>query len=117
MDGINILAKSSSNEPHTVYFGTNKGKIVISCDCQAGIHRQLCKHKIALAAGDKAMLYDVAQENDLTTILSWIKKTKISDLLAELNVALHAETEAKERVSKLKKKIGNVMNEGMAISE
>jgi hypothetical protein len=117
MDDINIFARSSSNKPHTVYFGTNNGKLVISCDCQAGIHRQLCKHKIAIASGDKAMLYDAAQENDLATVHSWIKKTKFSDLLAELNEALHIETEAKERVSKLKKKIGNVMNEGMTISE
>ena len=115
MDEITILARSSSEEPDKVHFRKNRGKLVILCDCEAGIRRQLCKHKIAFASGDRTMLYDADQERKLALVHDWIKKTKLSDILTKLNEAIHMEAEAKERVSEAKKKIGNSMNEGTEI--
>lgn len=117
MNDITILAKSSSQNPHKVYFGMGKGRLVIACDCQAGIHRQLCKHKIALAAGDDTTLHDPGQKADLARVHELIRKTKLVDLLTDINEAIKIEAQAKERVSKAKKVIGNAMNEGIDIKE
>ena len=64
---ISILAKSSSNpeKPYSVDFIKEDERIKIFCSCPAGIHRQLCKHKIELIQGNKKRLHD---SNDLEAL-------------------------------------------------
>ena len=43
--------EGSSGE-HTIKVSTGDGKIKIHCDCEAGIHKRLCKHVIQLVTTD-----------------------------------------------------------------
>jgi hypothetical protein len=49
---IDTPVKSSGAEPYAVTVGEVEGITTLTCDCQAGSRRQLCKHKIAIIEGD-----------------------------------------------------------------
>ena len=58
MKEIKILSKSSTKDPYNVTITINEDKVFINCNCQAGSYNQLCKHKIAIAAGDTDNMAD-----------------------------------------------------------
>jgi len=65
-----LLAKSSSGEPYRVNVDDDESGIRIFCHCPAGSLTQLCKHKVALANGNLAMLADPAQADTLREMQS-----------------------------------------------
>ncbi len=44
-----------SSEEHTIKVTVHDGKLNIRCDCEAGIHKRLCKHIIQLATSDEEL--------------------------------------------------------------
>jgi uncharacterized Zn finger protein len=65
-----LLVKSSSGEPYRVNVDGDESGIRIFCHCPAGSLTQLCKHKVAIAKGDLAMLADPAQADALREMQS-----------------------------------------------
>ena len=74
-----IFAKSSSHpeSPYTVHFMLKDGMLRIHCSCPAGIHGQLCKHKISFIEGDRNMLYDSRQQELLDDVISVINASSL----------------------------------------
>lgn len=67
---LTLLAKSSSGDPYRVDVDADQSGIRMFCHCPAGVLRQVCKHKIALAKGDVTMLADAAQAAELKVMQS-----------------------------------------------
>jgi hypothetical protein len=106
------IGSSSSDEIYTVSFKVDNGLISINCNCQAGLVKMLCKHRLNLLGGDISSMVDKSEEAALTDILSKIDKTKISDLYTDLNkVELELKKLEAER-KKLRKEIGLKFSNG-----
>ena len=72
---IIIKAVSSSGDYYHVHFEIINGKLTVFCDCQAGIHGKLCKHKIGLLAGDFSKLFDKEDKDKLIQVQELVSKT------------------------------------------
>ena len=109
---IELLAKSSSGDPYHVRFRSDEGKLSISCTCQAGKFRKLCKHVVALLGGDASMLYDRAQATQLAGLREWAQGRRLASLFSELNAARIAAEEANSQFKKAKTKVEKAMRGG-----
>lgn len=106
------VGSSSSDDIYTVSFKIENGLISINCNCQAGLVKMLCKHRLNLLGGDISAMVDKTEESALIDILSKIDKTRISDLYIDLNkVELEIKKLDTER-KKLKKEIGIKFSNG-----
>jgi hypothetical protein len=65
---VTLLAKSSSGEPYNVEFSSDGTSIRVFCHCQAGVLRQMCKHKSALLKRDFSILFKSEQSALLSEI-------------------------------------------------
>lgn len=100
---IEILAKSSSGNPHTVRFYLEENEISAFCSCPAGDNRKLCKHVKRIIAGDDSILFDSNQKNIFLKISSHLERTSIPILLSELNESEILLEKAQKNVKKAKK--------------
>ena len=101
---ITLLAKSSS-DPGSYYhvaFYQEDGRLPIWCDCQAGAYGQLCKHKRQLASGDKRMLHNEDQIEELEVVVEWVKQSPVAQLIADLEKAEKKVKVAQKKVKDLK---------------
>lgn len=105
------IKSSSSDEIYTVIFKFDK-LISINCNCQAGLVKMLCKHRLNLMDGDFTSLVDKSDASVLQQVLSKIDKTKVSALYSDLN-AIEAELKTLEATrKKLRKEIGVKFSNG-----
>ena len=82
------VVSSSGNGGYTISFKrtASSGSLSILCDCPAGIHGQLCKHKLALIGGDNS-IYDPDleaggfDEDKWTQALEWIEDSGMYELV------------------------------------
>lgn len=116
---IKLYARSSSrDEPYSVDFINEQGRIFIYCDCPAGepAHGQgLCKHKLKLSCGDSSMLFDKNQINELNQVCEWIKDSELIRAIDELNNTENEVEQIKKRIKKIKGKIAHSMKEGINV--
>ena len=115
---ISIRAKSSSGEPYTVEFSIANKKLSVFCNCQAGVFRQLCKHKTELIAGDRSRLFDESEEKklkELEAILSVVPEiSETAKKIAESEKIIRRE---QAKLKKIKKGFALKLKEGMDILE
>ena len=100
---IEILVKSSSDNPYTVRFYLEENEISAFCSCPAGDNRKLCKHVKRIIAGDDSILFDSNQKNIFLKISSHLERTSIPILLSELNESEILLENAQKNVKKAKK--------------
>lgn len=74
---ITLTAKSSSGGTYQVTFALDGQKLSAHCTCKAGIMGALCKHRIALLAGDATMLANPEQVTDMQKVTAWAKEARI----------------------------------------
>lgn len=112
---IKILAKSSSdkNAFYSVEFKYENEKLAVFCTCEAGIHRQFCKHKYGLLCGDEGMLKDAGEKEKLLAVQELVTKTKYSQMLKELGEYEEMLQQTKTKRDKAKKKLEEAMRYGM----
>lgn len=110
---ITIQVKSSGDKPYDVIVSKNDDGLSIFCNCQAGIYRKLCKHKLAIISADKKMLYSESQLNNLNNASKWISKTKYPTLVAELRKQEKELEIARKTLKNQKDKISVSMKEGI----
>jgi hypothetical protein len=97
-----IRVNSSSNDgTYTVVFKFDNDFITINCDCQAGLVKMLCKHRLNLVDGDTSALTDKSDSIVLDEVLKLLDKNRFTGLFNELNTI---EKELK-RLDTLKKKL------------
>ena len=116
MEGITVMAKSSSGEPYAVRFEKDKDTLRVTCQCKGAAFGHLCKHRVALAAGDAEMLFDPGERPKLAQANEWVQRSTYAGLLADLNEVIQIEADAKKRVKEMKAAIGTAMNEGIPLA-
>ena len=110
-----LLIRSSSNpdEPYKMQFAIDSDRIRLRCYCPAGTNQMLCKHVIALLAGDRTILFhtcDPALFDEALAVLTQIGAVahcrQMTARLAEL------EREFKKAKIELKEKLCDTLREG-----
>lgn len=108
-----INVKSSSNDGvYTVVFKIDNNLLSINCNCQAGLVKTLCKHRISLMDGDVSALVSPSDSNVLTEVLAQIDKSKVSNLFTELNSIENEIKKLDALKKKLRKEIGFKISNG-----
>ena len=89
------------------------GKLTVFCDCQAGIHGKLCKHKTGLLAGDFSKLFDQEDKDKLIQIQELVSKTNYLDILKTYNKMKAEVEEAQKKEAKIKAEIESAIKAGL----
>ncbi len=106
---VTLLANSSSGDYYDVDFYLEENKLTAFCRCKAGENRILCKHVKKIIDGDKSILYDSDQNEELEAIRNHLAETPIPLLLSEIEKAEAMLEEAKKDIKKAKKNLEIVL--------
>ena len=98
-----LTAKSSSGGTYQVTFALEGQKLSAHCTCKAGIMGALCKHRIALLAGDATMLANKDQVADMQKVAEWAKQAGIPEACKNIVEADREVSRAQEKVKRLKR--------------
>ncbi|WP_419785410.1 hypothetical protein [Pseudodesulfovibrio sp.] len=119
--GFHVVS-SSGNGGYLVEFEMKDGLSVI-CDCPAGIHGQLCKHKLALIDGDGSV-YDPEMEDGgfpldkWAKAMKWIKESGVDELVTDFRERLKKLEAEKKRLQKQvrneKARLARMLGEGVS---
>jgi hypothetical protein len=110
---IDLLAKSSSMEPHCVTFTFLAGRLSVHCNCEAGIYGKLCKHKVRLLSGDESMLFAKDMKADLAMIQEWVKQTDFPEMVKAFREAETSVEEAQRALKKQRAALEAAMAKGL----
>lgn len=70
MESITYFSKNNKNPPFVVTININ-GKIVyINCDCELGIDKKICRHKINAIRADKNKSHSLTSDEDIARLKS-----------------------------------------------
>lgn len=112
---IVLKVVSSSGEPYDVHFKLLENKLSVLCNCPAGIHGKLCKHKIGLLNGDSSFLFNKNEHATLDHIQRIVEKSKYEEIISLYN-NLKKEIEiAQKKEKKLKEQIEHILKTGLEI--
>ena len=116
MEQIKFVVKSSSSDEHyEIVFTKTSEKLTVSCECEAAAHHRLCKHRLALLAGNPVgMIIDNEDDfdrvqGDLDRVQEWLKGTPLEAAYQALLRAIESEKQAKKELAAAKRAIGRVM--------
>ena len=104
-----------SSDGITVYvvsFELDSGKLHIYCNCQAGSRGNWCKHKKQLALGDLSGLRNESQSSEMPKVLEWVRNSKLTQFISEMQVAEDEMQKAKARIDRAKKELEKAAREG-----
>ena len=111
---IEFFVKSDSqDEPYTVKYIEQNGKIFVKCNCKAGRFGNFCKHKMRLIQGHDDILQDEDQARDLAKVERRIQKSEYLKLIIERSKARKKAEEAEKELKTVNKKIGAAMKKGL----
>ena len=110
---ISLIVKSSSTDAtYTVDFTLENDRLLIVCNCPAGMWGKLCKHKLKLLSKDKSILCGKHQEVQFKKVVAWVEKSPYPNLLKEL-AKMEVEVEAaKNKLRGMQEKLARIMKEG-----
>ena len=111
MSKIHLKAKSSGEEPYTVSFILEDGKVKVTCDCQGAMFNT-CKHRHELLRGDQTRLHDLNQSEDLDKAVEWIQATGYPHFLEEIQQAEQEKKTAEKKLKDAKKRLYTAMRTG-----
>ncbi len=113
---IVILAKSSGDAPYDVIFAVTDNQLTVTCNCKAGILRQLCKHKTELIAGDHDRLFDPSDASQLDAVAAIVARAPgIASAAAEIAETERLIRDAQAKNKHVKKKFEELLKIGLAL--
>ena len=102
MEQIKFVVKSSSSDEHyEIVFTKTSEKLTVSCECEAAAHHRLCKHRLALLAGNPVgMIIDNEDDfdrvqGDLDRVQEWLKGTPLEAAYQALLLLLNLRSRRK----------------------
>lgn len=106
---LNFLVTGSEPEPYRVSFKRIEGKFRAHCNCRAGEMSQLCKHRMALIAGDVTSL---ASPNaaDVERLPALIAGTDVEALLRRLSEAEAQQNAIKREIAAYRRQLARILN-------
>lgn len=95
----------SSGEEYIITAAVVDGAFVMTCECQAGMMGQMCKHR-------HAILDAHSDDSAIIEVQTWFRNSKAHEVAEEIK-ALEAEAaNIKKQVSARKAQLGRMMREG-----
>ncbi len=110
-----LKAISSSGESYDVHFKFSDKKLVVFCNCPAGIYGKLCKHKSRLLDGDPSMLFDKTDLSKLQQVHNMVKKSNYAEIISSYQHLKKEIEKAQQKEKKLRKQIENTLKTGIEI--
>lgn len=114
-DSLSLGVKSSSVPGgYTVTLRrTNNGLLALNCDCKAGQNGLVCKHRIAVAAGDQTILLDLQTDHDTwAECQHLLGQSKFPEITSDLAAKEQAADALKREIAKTKKNLGRLFQQG-----
>jgi len=109
MQNVVVEVYGSKGDVYEVAFTALSGKAIASCTCKAGVNGQLCKHRLALLAGDMERLVDGSKAAEVKSVLGWPEFVPALDQVAKL-CELEAKIEELDKAkSSLKKAVARML--------
>jgi len=110
VDEIRFEIKGSAADPYEVLFIKDGTSLTAICSCPAGQFSNVCKHRLAILAGDGAAITS-GNGADVQTVVAWLPGTDVEAALMELHAAESLSgKEKKPAVDKAKRNLARVMN-------
>ena len=106
-----ILARSESQpgESYRVEFAVNGDCVRVFCHCKAGETQHMCKHKLALIAGETKMLFDAKQAALLAEVRAWPQFAILTARVKKYVVQMNEIESAKDELAKRDKAVKTQM--------
>ena len=105
---INLKVSGSSPVPYKLTVVQNDTKVSITCGCKAASFGQLCKHRLALLAGDMTNI--IGTKEDILRALEWIKNSNIAELYQEYSAAHSQYVSVQESMEQAKRQLNSALN-------
>lgn len=83
--------------------------VTILCDCRAGMFGKMCKHKLAVTAGDHSMLVNAEDSERLADMAEKIGMREVGLLLQAMEVARKEHEATKRSFDKTRKAVEKAM--------
>jgi uncharacterized Zn finger protein len=109
MHPVTVKAISSSGGSYNVQFSVAGDTVTVTCDCQAGLMHQVCKHRLALVRGDSKMLFSPAQSSDLQSVHAWPQFVKLQSRVSAFECELKAIEKAKAALAQKEKALKSTL--------
>ena len=109
MKNLTISVVSDSGNFYNVTFKKADDVFTSSCNCTAGEHGQICKHRLNILNGDLSGTRDIKRD-DILAMLTWFKETRAEEALKQLNSAQNELEQAKKRLASAKKQLSRILN-------
>ena len=105
------VASESSGALYEIDLVTNEGRTTFTCTCAAGEKEQLCKHRLALLAGNFAGTMNATQEqkNEFARL---VQSSSIAEWMDEISASEIAVELAKKKLAAQKKVLGHRLSRG-----
>ena len=110
-------AKSSSGDGYDVTFTVKGSRLTAFCTCPAGIHRKLCKHVLGLLGGDKRVLSDPAEAQQLADFTAVARRSSFSEFARKLYEQEKRVTEEQTRLGRIKRDFTRALKAGLPLEE
>jgi len=107
MTTYKFLVQGSSPKPYEVVFYSSENNMSATCNCNAGLNGQTCKHRLNILGGDTNGIIS-GNENEVKMVLHDFKNTLLE---VKLNQLAKEEMELeilKKKITITKKELANV---------
>jgi uncharacterized Zn finger protein len=108
MPSLQFFVKGSSDEPYRLALSRSNAKLSFACSCPAGTKGSICKHRLAILAGDLSAVVDgnVTAEQTLSFIAGSVLEAANKSYV-ELNEELDS---VSKRVDAAKRRLNAAMS-------
>ncbi|MBN8706838.1 MAG: hypothetical protein J0L62_13260 [Bacteroidetes bacterium] len=119
---MKIILKSKSSHSHyyNVTFDFSDGKVRILCDCPHGDWKRVCRHRLAMINGDKSILFDKKQADQLDAVLKALRQPGFDGELISYYKRLQLIEKQKSKRDDLVRQVnydfGQKLNEGISVA-
>ncbi len=110
MQKIEFSVQGSAKEPYKVeFYKEENNEFKALCNCPAGKKGQYCKHRFLILSNDSRGIVSNNTE-DVKTVSSWLKGSKIEKAMDDLVKLEEIEYLAKQETKNAKKQLAKIMN-------
>ncbi len=118
--GMNFTFWVSSSDGQTSYsveVSSKKDLLTIRCGCTAGIHDQVCKHKMAIINGDESLLENAEDIKSLRRLEKHLADSNSLSAIRHYESAIRDAEKQKTQIDKtlkaLKREFGRRLKDGI----
>ena len=108
--------KILSSDKETIYiveFVNDENKLMVFCNCPAGIFGKFCKHKMGLLTGNLENLADPSELDGYQEVKGWIQQSNLPQMIDQMASSEKELEKIKAQLNSFKKKIELALKDGV----